>query len=172
MAYSQDIQLPVTAAVAAGMLRRDAAVRFAVSPSAAIRWAEREGTPGRRVRQPTGGGRVARHLAVLLAEIAATPDMTMPELAARLLLDEIATWQARPLDPVHPLVFFDALRVTIRDEGLVRNQAVHIALGVRVDGAKEVLGLWLQLSRNCRRDGHSLAGLSPGWGVSSSPGQS
>jgi hypothetical protein len=152
MAYSQDIQLPVTAAVAAGMLRRDAAVRFAVSPSAAIRWAEREGTPGRRVRQPTGGGRVARHLAVLLAEI--------------------ATWQARPLDPVHPLVFFDALRVTIRDEGLVRNQAVHIALGVRVDGAKEVLGLWLQLSRNCRRAGRSLAGLSPGWGVSSSPGQS
>jgi putative transposase len=47
------------------------------------------------------------------------------------VLDEIATWQARPLEPVYPLVFFDALRVKIRDEGLVRNKAVHIALGVR-----------------------------------------
>src|ERR687890_157394 len=47
------------------------------------------------------------------------------------VLDEIATWQARPLEPVYPLVFFDALRVKVRDEGLVRNKAVHIALGVR-----------------------------------------
>jgi hypothetical protein len=47
------------------------------------------------------------------------------------VLDEIATWQARPLEPVYPLAFFDALRVKIRDEGLVRNKAVHIALGVR-----------------------------------------
>jgi putative transposase len=46
------------------------------------------------------------------------------------VLDEIATWQARPLEPVYPLVFFDALRVKIRDEGLVRNKAVHVALGV------------------------------------------
>jgi putative transposase len=47
------------------------------------------------------------------------------------VLEEVATWQARPLEPVYPLVFFDALRVKIRDEGLVRNKAVHIALGVR-----------------------------------------
>ena len=45
------------------------------------------------------------------------------------VLDEIAAWQARPLEPVYPLVFFDALRVKVRDEGLVRNKAVHIALG-------------------------------------------
>src|ERR687884_1492982 len=60
------------------------------------------------------------------------------------VLEEVAAWQARPLETVYPLVFFDALRVKIRDEGLVRNKAVHIALGVRADGSKEILGLWLE----------------------------
>ena len=48
------------------------------------------------------------------------------------------------------LVFFDALRVKIRDEGLVRNKAVHIALGVRADGTKEVLGLWLEQNEGAK----------------------
>ncbi len=59
-------------------------------------------------------------------------------------------WQARPLEPVYPLVFFDALRVKIRDEGLVRNKAVHIALGVRADGTKEILGLWLEQNEGAK----------------------
>ena len=66
------------------------------------------------------------------------------------VLDEIAAWQARPLEPVYPLVFFDALRVKVRDEGLVRNKAVHIALGVRADGAKEILGLWLEQNEGAK----------------------
>jgi putative transposase len=66
------------------------------------------------------------------------------------VLDEIATWQARPLEPVYPLVFFDALRVKIRDEGLVRTKAVHIALGVRADGTKEILGLWLEQNEGAK----------------------
>lgn len=66
------------------------------------------------------------------------------------VLDEIATWQARPLEAVYPLVFFDALRVKIRDEGLVRNKAVHIALGVRYDGTKEILGLWLEQNEGAK----------------------
>ncbi|EDP61581.1 transposase, mutator type [alpha proteobacterium BAL199] len=66
------------------------------------------------------------------------------------VLDEIATWQARPLEPVYPLVFFDALRVKIRDEGLVRNKAVHVALGVRHDGGKEILGLWLEQNEGAK----------------------
>jgi len=66
------------------------------------------------------------------------------------VLDEIATWQARPLEPVYPLVFFDALRVKIRDEGLVRNKAIHVALGVRADGTKEVLGLWLEQNEGAK----------------------
>src|SRR6201746_2644931 len=66
------------------------------------------------------------------------------------VLDEIAAWQARPLEPVYPLVFFDALRVKIRDEGIVRNKAVHIALGVRHDGGKEILGLWLEQNEGAK----------------------
>jgi putative transposase len=66
------------------------------------------------------------------------------------VLEEIAAWQARPLEPVYPLVFFDALRVKIRDEGLVRNKAVHIALGVRHDGGKEILGLWLEQNEGAK----------------------
>jgi len=66
------------------------------------------------------------------------------------VLEEIASWQARPLEPVYPLVFFDALRVKVRDEGIVRNKAVHIALGVRADGAKEILGLWLEQNEGAK----------------------
>lgn len=66
------------------------------------------------------------------------------------VLDEIATWQARPLEPVYPLVFFDALRVKVRDEGMVRNKAIHVALGVRGDGTKEVLGLWLEQNEGAK----------------------
>jgi len=66
------------------------------------------------------------------------------------VLDEITAWQARPLEPVYPLVFFDALRVKIRDEGLVRNKAVHVALGVRADGTKEILGLWLEQNEGAK----------------------
>jgi putative transposase len=66
------------------------------------------------------------------------------------VLEEVAAWQARPLEAVYPLVFFDALRVKVRDEGLVRNKAVHIALGVRADGTKEVLGLWLEQNEGAK----------------------
>jgi putative transposase len=66
------------------------------------------------------------------------------------VLEEVAAWQARPLEPVYPLVFFDALRVKIRDEGLVRNKAVHVALGVRADGTKEILGLWLEQAEGAK----------------------
>jgi putative transposase len=66
------------------------------------------------------------------------------------VLEEVAAWQARPLETAYPLVFFDALRVKVRDEGLVRNKAVHIALGVRADGSKEILGLWLEQNEGAK----------------------
>jgi putative transposase len=66
------------------------------------------------------------------------------------VLDEVTTWQGRPLEPIYPLVFFDALRVKIRDEGLVRNKAIHVALGVRADGTKEVLCLWLEQNEGAK----------------------
>jgi len=66
------------------------------------------------------------------------------------VLDEVTQWQERPLDPVYPLVFFDALRVKVRDEGTVRNKAVHVALGVRPDGTKEILGLWIEQTEGAK----------------------
>ncbi|NJM36326.1 MAG: IS256 family transposase [Rhodomicrobium sp.] len=66
------------------------------------------------------------------------------------VLEEVAAWQARPLDSAYPLVFFDAIRVKIRDEGIVRNKAIHIALGVRADGRKEVLGLWIEQNEGAK----------------------
>jgi len=52
------------------------------------------------------------------------------------VLDEVAEWQNRPLDAVFPLVFFDAIRVKIRDEGFVRNKAIYIALGILPNGPR------------------------------------
>ena len=56
------------------------------------------------------------------------------------VLEEVQAWQARPLEPCYIAVAFDALRVKIRDEGLVQNKAVYLALGVQPDGTKEILG--------------------------------
>jgi putative transposase len=78
---------------------------------------------------------------------------TSPDLVSAVtdaVLDEVAIWQNRPLEAVYPLVFFDALRVKVRDEGLVRNKAVHIALGVRADGIKEILGLWIEQNEGAK----------------------
>jgi putative transposase len=70
-----------------------------------------------------------------------------PELISRVtdaVLDELRAWQARPLEPVYLVVYLDALVLKIRDKGVVRNKAVYIAVGLGVDGRKEVLGLWIQ----------------------------
>jgi putative transposase len=58
--------------------------------------------------------------------------------------DEVTGWQTRPLDPVYPVVFFDALVVKVRDGNVVTNKAAHIAVGVDTDGVKHVLGIWVQ----------------------------
>ena len=66
------------------------------------------------------------------------------------VLEEVAEWQNRPLDPVYPLIFFDAIRVKIRDEGFVRNKAVYIALGILPNGAKEILGIWIEQTEGAK----------------------
>lgn len=66
------------------------------------------------------------------------------------VLDEVGEWQNRPLDSVYPLVFFDALRVKIRDEGFVRNKAIYIALGIQPDGTKDILGLWIEQTEGAK----------------------
>jgi len=66
------------------------------------------------------------------------------------VLEEVKEWQNRPLEPLYPVVIFDALRVKIRDEGVVRNKAVYLALAMRRDGHKEVLGLWIEQSEGAK----------------------
>lgn len=66
------------------------------------------------------------------------------------VLEEVAEWQNRPLDAVFPLVFFDAIRVKIRDEGFVRNKAVYVALGILPNGAKEILGIWIEQTEGAK----------------------
>ena len=66
------------------------------------------------------------------------------------VLEAVAEWQGRPLDACYPLVFFDAIRVKIRDEGFVRNKAVYIALGILPDGTKEILGLWIEQTEGAK----------------------
>lgn len=95
MCRSEDLRLRVVAAVAAGSSRRSAAERFSVSVSSAIRWAARaadEGSPApRKQGRPAGKGPLADHLDYLIGVVEAVPDITMPELAKRLLAERGVT---------------------------------------------------------------------------------
>jgi transposase-like protein len=66
------------------------------------------------------------------------------------VLEEVQEWQGRPLERMYPVVFFDALRVKIRDEGMVRNKAVYLALGMTAEGSKEVLGIWVEQNEGAK----------------------
>jgi putative transposase len=66
------------------------------------------------------------------------------------VLEEITAWQQRPLERCYPVVLFDALRVKIRDEGVVRNKAVYLALGITPSGTKDVLGLWIEQTEGAK----------------------
>lgn len=59
------------------------------------------------------------------------------------VMEEVQAWQSRPLEEVYPIVYLDALRVKIRDNGHIQNQAVYVVLGVDMEGQKDVLGLWV-----------------------------
>jgi len=76
-----------------------------------------------------------------------------PDLISRVtdaVLEEVKEWQSRPLDACYPVVFFDALRVKIRDEGLVKNKAVYVALALDGEGHKHVLGLWIEQTEGAK----------------------
>ena len=60
------------------------------------------------------------------------------------VMTEVTAWQSRPLEGMYPVVFFDALRVKIREDGVVRIKAVYLALGVLRDGTRDILGLWIE----------------------------
>jgi putative transposase len=60
------------------------------------------------------------------------------------VMAEVTAWQSRPLEPMYPVVFFDALRVKIKEDAVVRNKAIYLALGVLPDGRRDILGLWIE----------------------------
>jgi len=66
------------------------------------------------------------------------------------VMAETIAWQNRPLEAMYPVVFFDALRVKIRDDGGVSNKAVYLALGVQADGQRDVLGLWIEQTEGAK----------------------
>jgi len=59
------------------------------------------------------------------------------------VIDEVRTWQNRQLDEVYPIMYLDAIQFKVRDSGHVRNKAIYLAIGIKMDGMKEVLGLWI-----------------------------
>jgi putative transposase len=66
------------------------------------------------------------------------------------VMEEVKAWQSRPLDPVYPIVYLDALYVKMRHEGRVENRAVYVAIGVTMEGRKEVLGLWTSANEGAK----------------------
>src|SRR5881275_344474 len=58
------------------------------------------------------------------------------------VIDEVRAWQSRPLDPIYPILYLDALVVKVKDQGRVSNKAIYLAIGVNLSGLKEVLGMW------------------------------
>jgi len=66
------------------------------------------------------------------------------------VMAEVGAWQARPLEPMYPVIFFDALRVKIREDAVVRNKAVYLALGILPDGTRDILGLWIESTEGAK----------------------
>jgi len=85
-----------------------------------------------------------------------------PDLISRVtesVMSEARAWQARPLEAVYPIVYLDALFVSIRDGAAVKKKAVYVALGMRLDGQREVLGLWFEGTEGARFWLHVLTEL-------------
>jgi putative transposase len=90
-------------------------------------------------------GMTVREIQAFLVEMYSVE--VSPELISNVtdaVMSEVTAWQARPLEAMYPVVFFDALRVKIRENGVVRNKAVYLALGVLADGSRDILGIWIE----------------------------
>ena len=66
------------------------------------------------------------------------------------VIDEVKDWQVRPLEAMYPILYLDALFVSVRDGGTVIKKAVYVALGMGVDGTREVLGFWIEATESAR----------------------
>jgi putative transposase len=91
------------------------------------------------------GGMTVRDISAHLAELYGVEigRDTISNVTDAILAD-VEAWRTRPLDQMYPIVYFDALRVKVREDRSVRNLACYLALGVTVDGEREVLGIWWQ----------------------------
>ena len=90
-------------------------------------------------------GMTVREIQGFLAEMYAVE--VSPDLISTVtdgIVAEVTAWQRRPLERMYPVVFFDALRVKIRDEASVRSKAIYLALAVLPDGNRDILGLWIE----------------------------
>ncbi len=90
-------------------------------------------------------GMTVREIQGYLAEMYAVE--VSPELISKVtdaVMGEVVAWQSRPLETMYPVVFFDALRVKIREDAVVRSKAVYLALGILPDGSRDILGLWIE----------------------------
>jgi transposase-like protein len=96
-------------------------------------------------------GLSVREIQAFLTEMYAVD--VSPELISTVtdaVLSEVTAWQARPLEPMYPVVFFDALRVKIRDEAVVQTKAVYLALAVLPDGSRDILGVWIEQTEGAK----------------------
>jgi transposase-like protein len=96
-------------------------------------------------------GMTVREIQGFLAEQYATE--VSPEFISSVtdaVMSEVTAWQTRPLEPLYPVIFFDALRVKIREDAVVRNKAIYLALGVLPDGTRDVLGLWIETTEGAK----------------------
>jgi transposase-like protein len=96
-------------------------------------------------------GMTVREIQAFLAEMYAVE--VSPDLISTVtdgIVAEVTAWQSRPLERMYPVVFFDALRVKIRDEATVRSKAIYLALAVLPDGTRDILGLWIEQTEGAK----------------------
>jgi putative transposase len=96
-------------------------------------------------------GLTVREIQAFLSEMYAVD--VSPDLISRVtdaVVTEVTAWQTRPLESMYPVVFFDALRVKIRDEATVRSKAVYLALAVLPNGSRDILGIWIEQTEGAK----------------------
>ena len=96
-------------------------------------------------------GMTIRQIQRLLAkmyDIDVTPELV--STVTDTVLSEVAAWQSRRLEPMYPVIFFDALQVEIQENDVLRDKAVYLAVGVRPDSTRDVLGLWIEGSEGAK----------------------
>jgi putative transposase len=90
---------------------------------------------------------IAGHLKEIYA-IDVSPDLISTVTDG--VIEEVETWQSRPLDRIYPIVYMDAIVLKIKDNNQVKNKALYLAVGINMDGNKEILGMWLSINEGAK----------------------